>query len=92
MWQGCSEVRPVEGRLCSAALKSEDRKPKTEGNPKSEIRRACGWLDLFGFRVIPADFRAPVGIVLGFGGSCGWRRRRKAADLGIVLLGVGSLA
>ena len=37
--QGCSEVRPVEGRSCSAALKSEDRNPKPERRPKSEGRR-----------------------------------------------------
>ena len=37
--QGCSEVRPVEGRSCSAALKSEDRRPKPERGPKSEGRR-----------------------------------------------------
>jgi len=34
--QGCSEVRPVEGRSCSAALKSEDRNPKEGRNPKAE--------------------------------------------------------
>ena len=28
--QGCCKVRPVEGRSCSAALKSEDRRPKSE--------------------------------------------------------------
>ncbi len=28
--QGSSKVRPVEGRSCSAALKSEDRRPKSE--------------------------------------------------------------
>ena len=36
--QGCSKVRPVEGRSCSAALKSEDRRPKPERRPKSEFR------------------------------------------------------
>ena len=34
-----SEVRPVEGRSCSAALKSEARSPKPERRPKSEGRR-----------------------------------------------------
>ena len=37
-----------------AALRSEARCPKSEGNQKSEIRRACGWLDHFGFRA--SDF------------------------------------
>ncbi len=36
--QDCSKVRPVEGRSCSAALKSEDRRPKPERRPKSEFR------------------------------------------------------
>ena len=43
-WQGGSKVRPVEGRACSAALKSEDRRPKPESRPKSEClspRRGC---------------------------------------------------
>ena len=34
--QGGSKVRPVEGRSCSAALKSEDRRLKPESRPKSE--------------------------------------------------------
>ena len=32
--QGCSEVRPVEGRSCSAALKSEGRRPN-RARPRS---------------------------------------------------------
>ena len=36
--QGGSKVRPVEGRSCAAALKSEDRRPKPERRPKSEFR------------------------------------------------------
>ena len=32
------KVRPVEGISCSAALKSEDRRPKPERRPKSEFR------------------------------------------------------
>ena len=36
--QGCSKVRPVEGRACSAALKSEDRRPNPKRRPKSEFR------------------------------------------------------
>ena len=43
--QGCSKVRPVEGRSCSAALKSEDRRPKPERRPKSEFRE---WPDSIG--------------------------------------------
>ena len=65
--QGGSKVRPVEGRSCSAALKSEDRRPKPESRPNSEnglIRLAAappGWrsirtsafrfLSAFGLRV-----------------------------------------
>ena len=41
--QGCSRVRPVEGRSCSAALKSEDRRPKPESRPKSEFREWSAW-------------------------------------------------
>ena len=45
--QGGSKVRPVEGRSCSAALKSEDRRrkagqiriPKADGRKKAETRR-----------------------------------------------------
>ena len=37
--QGGSKVRSVEGRSCSAALKSEDRRPKPERRPKSEGRK-----------------------------------------------------
>jgi len=37
-----------------AALKSEARNPKSEGNQQSEIRRACGRLAHFGFRA--SDF------------------------------------
>jgi len=33
--QGCSKVRPVERRSCSAALKSEDRRPKSEFHRQS---------------------------------------------------------
>ena len=36
--QGCSKVRPVEERSCSAALKSEGRNPKPERSPKPEFR------------------------------------------------------
>jgi hypothetical protein len=36
--QGCSKVRPIAARVAPAALKSEGRKPKSEGNPKPEIR------------------------------------------------------
>ena len=36
--QGCSKVRPVEGRACSAALKSKGRNPKPKRSPKSEFR------------------------------------------------------
>ena len=43
--QGCCKVRPVEGRSCSAALKSEDRRPKPERRPKSEFRE---WPDSIG--------------------------------------------
>ena len=43
--QGCSKVRPIEGRSCSAALKSEDRRPKPERRPKSEFRE---WPDSIG--------------------------------------------
>jgi len=35
--------------------------PKPEGNPKSEIRRAYGRLDLFGFRI------SGFGFLSGFG-------------------------
>jgi len=45
MGQGGSKVRPVEGRSCSAALKSEDRRPKPERKPKSEFRE---WPDSIG--------------------------------------------
>ena len=45
MGQGGSKVRPVEGRSCSAALKSEDRRPKPERRPKSEFRE---WPDSIG--------------------------------------------
>ena len=58
-------------RFQRAALKSEARNPKSEGNPKSEIRRAWWRLDLFGFRVsdfgfrqILTDFRSPLPFVL----------------------------
>ena len=43
--QGCAKVRPVEGSSCSAALKSEDRRPKPERRPKSEFRE---WPDSIG--------------------------------------------
>jgi hypothetical protein len=36
--QGCSKVRAIAANTAQAALKSEDRKPKTERNPKPEIR------------------------------------------------------
>jgi hypothetical protein len=35
--QGGTKDRPVEGISCSAALKSEDRRPKPERRPKSEF-------------------------------------------------------
>ena len=49
--QGGSKVRPVEGRSCSAALKSEDRRrvqsegrrSKAERRPKTEPRSASGF-------------------------------------------------
>src|ERR1039458_9616618 len=37
--QGCSKVRPIAARAAQAALKSEGRKPKSEGSPKPEIRK-----------------------------------------------------
>jgi hypothetical protein len=67
--QGGSKVRPVEGRSCSAALKSEDRrrvksegrrskaerKPKPEGRrPKTEPRSASG----FGLRISALGLRS----------------------------------
>src|ERR1035441_8003781 len=36
--QGCSKVRAIAARAAPAALKSEGRKPKSEGSPKAEIR------------------------------------------------------
>ena len=41
--QGGSKVRPVAGTSCSAALKSEDRRPKPESRPKSEFREWSAW-------------------------------------------------
>jgi hypothetical protein len=38
MTQDCSKVRPIAARAAPAALKSEGRKPKSEGSPKPEIR------------------------------------------------------
>src|ERR1017187_10492943 len=34
----CSKVRPIAARAAPAALKSEGRKPRSEGSPKPEIR------------------------------------------------------
>jgi len=39
--QGCSKLRPVEGRSCSAALKSEDRRPKSEFREWSNSIGGC---------------------------------------------------
>ena len=73
--QGGSKVRPVEGRSCSAALKSEDRRrvksegrrskaerrPKPEGRrPKTEPRSASS----FGLRISALGLRSSG---LGFG-------------------------
>ena len=71
--QGCSKVRPVEGRSCSAALKSEGRNPKPESSPKPEFREwpnsisccsAGGGLSIrisvFGLRVSGLEWPGPT--------------------------------
>ena len=70
MGQGGSKVRPVEGRSCSAALKSEDRRPKPERRPKSEFREWPNSIGCcsdgvainsdLGFGLARADFRAAL--------------------------------
>ena len=39
--EGCSEVPPITARRQVAALKSEVRSPKSEGNPNTEVRSDC---------------------------------------------------
>jgi hypothetical protein len=71
-----SPTRALPGRFSRsqrAALKSEARKPKSEGNPKSDGRAGVWTFSVFGLRisfgfrisdfgfwVIPTDFRAPL--------------------------------
>ena len=61
---GCSEVRPVEGRSCSAALKSEDRRPKPERRPKSEFRE---WPNSIGCCSAGVAINSDLGLRVSFG-------------------------
>ena len=62
--QGCSKVRPVGGRPCSAALKSEDRRPKPERRPKSEFRE---WPDSIGCCSAGVAINSDLGLRVSFG-------------------------
>jgi hypothetical protein len=62
--QGCSKVWPVEGRACSAALKSEDRRPKPERRPKSEFRE---WPDSTGGCSAGVAINSDLGLRVSFG-------------------------
>ena len=62
--QGCSKVRPVEGRECSGALKSEDRRPKPERRPKSEFRE---WPDSTGGCSAGLAINSDLGLRVSFG-------------------------
>ena len=62
--QGGSKVRPVEGRSCSAALKSEDRRPKPERRPKSEFRE---WPNSIGCCSDGVAINSDLGLRVSFG-------------------------
>ncbi len=62
--QGGSKVRPVEGRSCSAALKSEDRRPKPESRPKSEFRE---WPNSIGGCSAGVAINSDLGLRVSFG-------------------------
>ena len=62
--QGGSKVRPVAGTSCSAALKSEDRRPKPESRPKSEFRE---WPDLIGGCSARVAIDSDFGLRISFG-------------------------
>ena len=62
--QGCSKVRPVEGRSCSAALKSEDRRPKPERRPNSEFRE---WPGSIGCCSAGVAINSDLGLRVSFG-------------------------
>jgi len=58
------KVRSVEGRSCSAALKSEDRRPKPERRPKSEFRE---WPNSIGCCSAGVAISSAFGLRVSFG-------------------------
>ena len=62
--QGWYKIRPVEGRSCSAALKSEDRRPKPERRPISDFRE---WPDSIGGCSAGVAINSDLGLRVSFG-------------------------